>query len=320
MASGDTRKVILKNTDDEILIPYTEVASSTTVGRVKPDGTTTSVDSTGAMSVIGKQDTLVSGTNIKTINGTSVLGSGDLSVSAQVAKDNSTITNNSSNQLQAVATKNANTASGATDVIYDWVGTLAEYNAQAIATNHPDWVCYITDDNTNSAYQAYTTAETDALLATKANDSAAAHKAGAETFTGMKTVQAADDDGWVIKKANGDYTVAAPAVQVQGNFRVVDKNSKIIGDLRFVRGTNGTQQALLLARNAVTGTEVNCIIGCYVDKNGSVWTSAPTPATADNSTKIATTAFVVIKLGATFQVVTALPASPTAGVFYFVKE
>ena len=28
----------------------------------------------------GKQDTLVSGTNIKTINGTSVLGSGDLAV------------------------------------------------------------------------------------------------------------------------------------------------------------------------------------------------------------------------------------------------
>lgn len=85
MASGDTRKVILKNTDDEILIPYTEIASSTTAGRVKPDGTTTSVDSTGAMSVIGKQDTLVSGTNIKTINGSSVLGSGDLPVTAQAA-------------------------------------------------------------------------------------------------------------------------------------------------------------------------------------------------------------------------------------------
>jgi hypothetical protein len=31
--------------------------------------------------VVGKQDTLVSGTNIKTINGTSVLGSGNISIS-----------------------------------------------------------------------------------------------------------------------------------------------------------------------------------------------------------------------------------------------
>ena len=31
-----------------------------------------------------KQDTLVSGTNIKTINGTSILGSGDMTVGGQV--------------------------------------------------------------------------------------------------------------------------------------------------------------------------------------------------------------------------------------------
>ena len=60
--------------------------------------------------------------------------------------DNLTITENASQEIQAVATINANTAAGATNPIYDWVGTLAEYEAQAVATNHPDWVCYITDD------------------------------------------------------------------------------------------------------------------------------------------------------------------------------
>lgn len=43
---------------------------------------------------------------------------------------------------------------------------------------------------------------------------------------------------------------------------------------------------------------------------------APTPAIADNTTKIATTAWVNNK----HQVVSALPSSPTAGVFYFIKE
>lgn len=81
--------------------------------------------------------------------------------------DNSTITKNGSDQLQAVATVNANTAVGATNPIYDWVGTLAEYTAQAVATNHPDWVCYITDDLTTQAYDAYSKSQTDTLLAGK---------------------------------------------------------------------------------------------------------------------------------------------------------
>lgn len=60
--------------------------------------------------------------------------------------DNLTITENASQEIQAVATVNANSAAGATNPIYDWVGTMAEYEAQAVATTHPDWVCYITDD------------------------------------------------------------------------------------------------------------------------------------------------------------------------------
>lgn len=124
------------------------------------------------------------------------------------------------------------------------------------------------------------------------SDSAMAHKAGNETFTGIKTLQVADDDAWLIKKVNGDYTEASPAVQVTGAYRVVDKNGKIIGDVRFIRKTSGLQKSSLVARNAVTGSEVNCVISCNVDKNGNVYTSAPTPETSDNSTKIATTEFV----------------------------
>lgn len=84
---------------------------------------------------------------------------------ASVAIDNSTITKNGSDQLQAVATVNANTAAGATNPIYDWVGTLAEYTSQAVATNHPDWICYITDDISGGG-SVYTKAEVDNIFAT----------------------------------------------------------------------------------------------------------------------------------------------------------
>jgi len=94
-----------------------------------------------------KQDALVSGTNIKTINGNSLLGSGDITVGGGSADiDELTITENSSNKIQTVAQINQNNSAGATTVLYDWVGTLSEYTTNAIATNHPTWICYITDD------------------------------------------------------------------------------------------------------------------------------------------------------------------------------
>lgn len=63
-----------------------------------------------------------------------------------VAVDGDTTSFNANNSLQANGVINKNTAVGATEKIYDWVGTLAEYTAQGIAINHPDWLCFITDD------------------------------------------------------------------------------------------------------------------------------------------------------------------------------
>lgn len=69
-----------------------------------------------------------------------------LAAGGNVAIDETTITFNNNDEIQAVATVNQNTAASATNPVYDWVGTLAEYNAQNIATLHPEWVCFITDD------------------------------------------------------------------------------------------------------------------------------------------------------------------------------
>lgn len=60
--------------------------------------------------------------------------------------DNITIVRNDRGELEAHATKNQNTNSGAVQPVYDWVGTQAEYVAQDVANQHPDWLCFITDD------------------------------------------------------------------------------------------------------------------------------------------------------------------------------
>ena len=51
-----------------------DIASDAAISQSKISGLTTSLS--------GKQDTLVSGTNIKTVGGSSLLGSGDIAVSA----------------------------------------------------------------------------------------------------------------------------------------------------------------------------------------------------------------------------------------------
>ena len=64
--------------------------------------------------------------------------------------DNLTITKNNDDELQAVGVVNKNIETGATNPIYDWVGTEEEYETQNIATLHPEWLCFITDDCANT--------------------------------------------------------------------------------------------------------------------------------------------------------------------------
>ena len=96
----------------------TQVIDTTTVGR----SVMTAVDAAAVLSAIGAQASLVSGTNIKTINSTSLLGSGDITVSASPA--------GSSVQVQY---NNAGAFGGMTAVVYAGSGTLVTVTSQAAA-------------------------------------------------------------------------------------------------------------------------------------------------------------------------------------------
>lgn len=63
--------------------------------------------------------------------------------------DDVTIQTNENEKWEVQGIKNRNTEISATQIIYDWVGTQAEYVAQHVAEQHPDWLCYITDDMFN---------------------------------------------------------------------------------------------------------------------------------------------------------------------------
>ena len=85
----------------------------------------------------------------------------------------------------------------------------------------------------------------------------------------------------------------APSSTVYNSAYVRDSKNNAIGCIETKYATNKTSSTALYAYNttAATGNNIGSIgIGC--DTSGAVYTWAPTPASGDSSTKIATTAFV----------------------------
>lgn len=121
-SSGGSHKVLLS---DDIRNNLTETSSGYALdasqGKVLKDlidaikdGTTIDSFSDVETALSNKQDTLVSGTNIKTINNTSILGSGDISIggggtATDVKINGTSITSNNEADIQTEGTYNATT-------------------------------------------------------------------------------------------------------------------------------------------------------------------------------------------------------------------
>ena len=131
----------------------TQTQSGATISITDKNGTTTAnvtngqdgeeYDDTEIRGLIAeKQDELVSGTNIKTINNISILGNGNIDIQGGGSEeDNTTITKNSQNKIQAVAIIDSNTG----NVDKTWIGTKQQYDA--IQTKDTNTLYYITDDD-----------------------------------------------------------------------------------------------------------------------------------------------------------------------------
>lgn len=120
---------------------------------------------------------------------------------------------------------------------------------------------------------AYTKTESDNKYAsidtfyTKSESDSRYVNATGDTMSGNLTI-AKDQGTYNIKEPSLDYT-SNPTSQHISAFRCVDKNNKILGDIRFVTDTNGTQSTSLIARHARTGTEKNASLSVILDKDGN---------------------------------------------------
>ena len=117
-------------------------------------------------------------------------------------------------------------------------------------------------------------------------NTAVVHLTGDETSTGTKTFNGN------IKYRNSAYAYSdVPDQRSSSELQFLDKNYANMGGVQLYKETNGTNKVQFNVRS--TGdTWPTTTLGIGMDSSGSVYTYAPTPATNDNSTKIATTQYI----------------------------
>lgn len=166
-------------------------------------------DVTGLVSALaGKQDTLVSATNIKTINGSSVLGSGDLVVSGSGAAWGSiTGTLSSQTDLQSALDGKVDENSAITGA----TKTKITYDAKGLVTAGADATTADIADSTNKRYV------TDAQLTVIGNTSGT--NTGDQTITLTGDVTGSGTGSFAATIANGVVTNAKMATVATATFK-----------------------------------------------------------------------------------------------------
>lgn len=135
-------------------------------------------------------------------------------------------------------------------------------------------------------------------------------KTGNETIEGIKTFSQGDIRG----KTSTDSHLGV------ARYATFDKDGVQYSDLWITRSEQGNSNGISYAGLRVSnssGSVSNRALAIYKKENSDdIVTIAPTPQTSDNSTQIATTAWVNNK----FQKVSTLPAHPDPNVTYLIPE
>ena len=146
-------------------------------------------------------------------------------------------------------------------------------------------------------------------------DSSSAPNNGGLTITGGKQTFAIQIQTNGVTKGTAPSAVVHNGIEFYGN--TMTKYQNRLGVIeQSVSTANVSSIGMYAFGCAAAETTTNCSISCNVDASGNAYTAAPTPATTDSSTKIATTAYVKAQGYATLAspALTGTPTAPTAAV------
>ena len=161
------------------------------------------------------------------------------------------------------------------------MGTQAEYVAQDVATNHPDWVCFITDDISDQ------TGIIDLSNYVK--------KTGDEEIGGDKTFT----NHQIKIKSNTTYNQTPATREFTSVF--FNDGTTNWGAAEAVQNADGSNcvQINVMGQN---GSWTDCPLGIGVTSAGNTYTYAPTPSSVSNNNTIATTAYITTILSTLYPI------------------
>ena len=267
----------------------------------QPKTNTTSsdeIDTVGARNTaIGVVNTTISGiqssiSDIETIRSGAALG-------ATALQPNSSITGATKCKItydsKGLVTAGANlSASDIPNLASNKITAMTSYtkpsSTSAIATS----------DSLNAAIGKLEAAlDTKQATGDYALDNAVVHKTGNETVAGQKTftsipyVMTGTTDCRTRYKLSTYVQGTAPSSNTYGGIRIFDNNNIEMGTVFTCLLTDGSSRTGIWVKSAVAESTSTAQIYIGFDSSGNAYTYCPTPSSAtDNSTKIATTAWV----------------------------
>lgn len=133
----------------------------------------------------------------------------------------------------------------------DWVGTFDEYATGQIATLHPDWLCFITDDDTSTLVDCYTKTAVDTMLAGKANITADNFTTNGQNFLTSLGMPSARSESVTLLASGSTYTAPANGIfcfyfkcQTSGNKITITNSNRYTSTLMVTTVMAGTIQCL----------------------------------------------------------------------------
>lgn len=185
---------------------------------------------------------------------------------------------------------------------YKWNGSawLFEYALNNSSFTANQWAAINSGATTTNIGQIATNT---AAIATKANDNAVVHLAGAETISGLKSFSKNSGYAASVKQSISQLSKGTVPANTYYFSLIHDdgtpnpegqdyNNKNRFGLFETSVETDGTVRSCIQCYKNEAGVETNARLGIAYPSTGDPYTFAPTPTAGDNSTKIATTAFV----------------------------
>lgn len=174
-------------------------------------------------------------------------------------------------------------------------------------------------EDTTASTQIDTVGARNTKLQSFALDNAVVHKSGNENIAGIKTFGNISvfkaDTNYTKSGTAADLTQQATTTENWFGPRYVDANNVQGGLYQYMRTSSGDAECNMQVK-ALSTNSFSKLALIQKPDGTSYATLSSTPATSDNSTKISTTAYVNNK----HQVVSTLPVSADADVYYYIPE